>query len=175
MTKTTLGPGQDPKTRMGPLHTDTQRALVEAQVADAVSKGARVLTGGKRPAGDAFSRGFYLEPTLLTDVAHDSRMVKEEVFGPALPVWRVKDLDEAIALANDSPYGLGASVFTRDLKRAREAAERLEAGNVWVNSIEIGFDELPFGGVKDSGFGREHGPEALDYYLEPKGVVIATG
>jgi acyl-CoA reductase-like NAD-dependent aldehyde dehydrogenase len=173
--KTTLGPGEDPKTRMGPLHMEMQRDLVEAQVADAVAKGAKVLAGGKRPAGDGFSQGFYFEPTLLTDVPLDSRMVKEEVFGPALPVWRVKDLDEAIELSNDSPYGLGATVFTRDLKQAREAAERLEVGNVWINSLEIGFDEMPFGGVKESGLGREHGPEALDGYLESKGVVIATG
>ncbi len=173
--KTTVGPGENPQTRMGPLHTNVQREEVEAQVADAVSKGAKVLTGGKRPGGDGFDKGFYLEPTVLTEVSLDSRVVKEEVFGPALPVWRVKDLDEAIELANNSPYGLGASIFTRDLVRARVAAERLEAGNVWVNSLHIGFDEMPFGGVKESGLGREHGPEALDYYLEPKGVVIATG
>lgn len=173
--KTTIGPGENPQTKMGPLHTNVQRAEVEAQVADAVAKGARVLTGGKRPTGDGFDKGYYLEPTVLADVPLDSRMVKEEVFGPALPVWRVKDLDEAIEMANNSPYGLGASIFTHDLKRAREAAERLEAGNVWVNSLHIGFDEMPFGGVKESGLGREHGPEALDYYLEPKGVVIATG
>jgi acyl-CoA reductase-like NAD-dependent aldehyde dehydrogenase len=173
--KTTVGPGENPQTKMGPLHTDGQRVQVEAQVADAVARGARILTGGKRPSGDGFDKGYYLEPTVLADVPLDSRMVKEEVFGPALPVWRVKDLDEAIELANNSPYGLGASIFTRDLKRAHEAAERLEAGNVWVNSLHIGFDEMPFGGVKESGLGREHGPEALDYYLEPKGVVIATG
>lgn len=173
--KTTVGSGENPQTKMGPLHTNVQRTEVEAQVAEAVAKGARLLTGGKRPSGDGYDNGYFLEPTVLTDVPLDSRMVKEEVFGPALPVWHVKDLDEAIELANHSPYGLGASVFTRDLKRAREAAERLEAGNVWVNSLHIGFDEMPFGGVKESGLGREHGPEALDYYLEPKGVVIATG
>ncbi len=173
--KTTVGHGEDPKTRMGPMHTDTQRLLVEAQVGDAVARGARVLAGGKRPEGEIYGNGFYLEPTLLADVSPDSRMVKEEVFGPALPVWRVNALDEAIEMANNSPYGLGASIFTRDLKRAREAAEELQAGNVGVTTIEIGFDELPFGGVKQSGLGREHGPEALDYYVEPKAVAIATG
>jgi acyl-CoA reductase-like NAD-dependent aldehyde dehydrogenase len=173
--KTTVGPGENPQTKMGPLHTDVQRVEVEAQVAEAVAKGARILAGGKRPSGNGFDKGYYFEPTVLEDVPLDSRMAKEEVFGPALPVWRVKDLDDAIELANNSPYGLGASIFTRDLKRAREAAERLEAGNVWVNSLHIGFDEMPFGGVKESGIGREHGPEALDYYLEPKGIVIATG
>lgn len=173
--KTTVGAGENPQTKMGPLHTDVQRVEVEKQVADAVAGGARILAGGKRPSGDGFDKGYFLEPTVLSDVPLDSRMVKEEVFGPALPVWRVRDLDQAIELANNSPYGLGASIFTRDLKRARDAAERLEAGNVWVNSLHIGFDEMPFGGVKESGLGREHGPEALDYYLEPKGVVIATG
>lgn len=173
--KLKLGPGEDAATRMGPLHTSTQREEVEAQVADAVSRGARVLTGGQRPSGAPFDDGYFFSPTVLSDVSLDARMVKEEVFGPALPVWKVRDLDQAIEMANNSPYGLGASIFTRDLTKARWAAERLEAGNVWVNSLHIGFDEMPFGGVKESGLGREHGPEALDYYLEPKGVVIATG
>ena len=100
--------------------------------------------------------------------------MQEESFGPALPIFKVKDLDEAITRANNSIYGLGSSIWTRDLGKARAAAERLEAGNVWVNSLHIGYDEMPFGGVKYSGIGREHGPEALEYYLETKGVVIAT-
>jgi succinate-semialdehyde dehydrogenase/glutarate-semialdehyde dehydrogenase len=160
---------------MGPLHTAEQRAEVEAQVADAVNKGARVLTGGNRPQGAEFENGNFLNPTLLTDVSPDSKMVTEEVFGPALPIWRVKDLDHAIEMANSSIWGLGASIITRDLSKARYAAERLEAGNVWINSLHIGYDEMPFGGTKMSGIGREHGPEALEYYLETKGVVIATG
>jgi succinate-semialdehyde dehydrogenase / glutarate-semialdehyde dehydrogenase len=89
-------------------------------------------------------------------------------------VFKVKDLDEGIAKANSSIYGLGSSVWTKDLAKARRAAEKIEAGNVWVNSLHIGYDEMPFGGVKYSGFGREHGPEALEYYLETKGVVVAT-
>ena len=90
-----------------------------------------------------------------------------------LPVFRFRTLDEAIERANDSIYGLGASIWTRDLITANRAIDRLQAGNVWVNSLHYGYDELPFGGVKASGIGREHGPEALDYYLEPKGVVFA--
>src|SRR5262249_48138873 len=113
-------------------------------------------------------------PTVLTDVAPKARVVVEETFGPVLPVFKVKDLDEGIAKANESIYGLGSSVWTRGLAKARRAAERLQAGNVWINSLHIGYDEMPFGGVKYSGFGREHGLEALDHYLEPKGVVIAT-
>ncbi len=174
MGKLKVGNGQQ-DVFMGPLHTAQQREEVETQVADAVKKGARVLAGGKRPEGTEYEKGNFLLPTLLADASMDSKVVTEEVFGPALPIWRVKNLDEAIELANQSVWGLGASVFTRDLTKARYAAERIEAGNVWINSLHVGYDELPFGGTKMSGIGREHGPEALEYYLEPKGVVVATG
>jgi len=170
-----VGNGMNADTRVGPLHTAEQREEIEAQVADAVKRGAKVLAGGKRPEGVEFAKGFFYLPTLLADVPDDARIVEEESFGPALPVFKVKDLDEAIARANKSIFGLGSSIWTRDLTKARWAAERLEAGNVWINSLHIGFDEMPFGGVKYSGIGREHGPEALEYYLEPKGVVVATG
>ncbi|MGE5265434.1 MAG: aldehyde dehydrogenase family protein [Acidobacteriota bacterium] len=173
--KLKVGNGDQEGVFMGPMHTSAQREEVEAQVADAVNKGARVLAGGSRPKGAGYENGYFLNPTLLTDVPVDSKMVTEEVFGPALPVWRVKDLDQAIEMANNSMWGLGASIFTRDLTKARYAAESLQAGNVWINSLHIGYDELPFGGTKMSGIGREHGPEALEYYLETKGVVIATG
>lgn len=173
--KLKVGNGEQEGVFMGPMHTEVQRHEVEMQVTDAVNKGARVLAGADRPKGTEYEKGYFLSPTLLADVPVDSKMVTEEVFGPALPVWRVKDLDEAIAMANNSMWGLGASIFTRDLTRARYAAENLQAGNVWINSLHIGYDEMPFGGTKMSGIGREHGPESLDYYLEPKGVVIATG
>jgi len=169
-----IGNGLERETRLGPLHTAAQRQEIEEQVADAVKRGAKILAGGKRPDGPEFAKGFFYLPTLLADVSDDARIVQEESFGPALPLFKVKDLDEAIARANNSIYGLGSSIWTRDLGKARAAAERLEAGNVWVNSLHIGYDEMPFGGVKYSGIGREHGPEALEYYLEPKGVVIAT-
>jgi len=150
-----------------------QREEIESQVEDARSRGASVLVGGSRPEGDAFANGNYYLPTLIEKAPLDSRVVTEEVFGPVLPVFRFTDLDQAIELANDSIYGLGSSIWTRDLIKANRAIDRLQAGNVWVNSLHYGYDELPFGGVKASGLGREHGPEALDYYLEPKGVVIA--
>ena len=97
-----------------------------------------------------------------------------EVFGPALPVYTFKTLDEALEKANSSEFGLGSSIWTRNLLHANKGIDKLQAGNVWVNSLHYGYDELPFGGVKSSGVGREHGPEALDYYLEPKGVVVVN-
>jgi succinate-semialdehyde dehydrogenase/glutarate-semialdehyde dehydrogenase len=172
--KLTVGNGLEKTTRLGPMHTKVQREEIEAQVADATKRGAKVLIGGKRPEGAAFEKGFFYLPTVLADVPEDARAVKEETFGPLLPVFKIKDLDEGIAKANSSMYGLGSSVWTKDLANARRAAEKIEAGNVWINSLHIGYDEMPFGGVKFSGFGREHGPEALEYYLETKGVVIAT-
>ena len=175
MDKLLVGNGLEQGVIVGPLHTAAQRDEVEDQVNDAVKSGARVLAGGKRPAGDGFSKGNFYLPTLLADVADSSKILKEEVFGPALPILRVKDLDEAIEKANDSIYGLGSSIWTRDLDKATQAAERLEAGYTWINSPQIIFDELPFGGVKQSGLGKEHGEEALDYYMETKSVVVARG
>jgi acyl-CoA reductase-like NAD-dependent aldehyde dehydrogenase len=144
-------------------------------VSDAVQRGARLLAGGKRPTGDALAKGNFYLPTLLVDVDENSKVVKEEVFGPALPIMRVKDFEEAIEKANNSIYGLGSSIWTRDLYKATQAAERLDAGYTWINSPQIIFDELPFGGVKQSGLGKEHGEEALDYYMETKSVVVARG
>jgi succinate-semialdehyde dehydrogenase/glutarate-semialdehyde dehydrogenase len=173
--KLRVGNGLEAGVMLGPLHTAAQRDEVEAQVNDAVARGARVLTGGRRPAGKEFAKGNFYLPTLLVDVDEQSRVIQEEVFGPALPIMRVKDLDEAIEKANSSIYGLGSSIWTRDLGKAMLAAERLEAGYTWINSPQIIFDELPFGGVKQSGLGKEHGQEALDYYMETKSVVVTRG
>jgi acyl-CoA reductase-like NAD-dependent aldehyde dehydrogenase len=171
--KKTVGPGTDKASRMGPMHLDFQRQEIEEQVEDARGRGAQVVLGGARPDGDAFARGHFYLPTLIENAPRDARVVREEVFGPVLPMFRFSHLDDAIEQANDTEYGLGSSIWTRDLVNANRAIDRLQAGNVWVNSLHYGYDELPFGGVKASGLGREHGPEALDYYLEPKGVVIA--
>src|SRR5436853_1822761 len=167
-----MSKAEKPRIRMGPLHTAAQRDEIEAQVNDAIDRGAKVLLGGARPEGAQYEKGNYYLPTMLTDVPEDSRAMQEETFGPLLPIFRVNSLDEAIAKANNSIYGLGSSIWTKNLDNIETAIDRIEAGNVWVNSLHYGYDELPFGGVKASGFGREHGPEALDYYLEPKGVVI---
>ena len=171
--KLTLGNGLDKGTLIGPLHTDVQRTEVESQVQDAVDKGARILAGGKRPDEDSLQEGNYYLPTILDRVDDSSKMVREEVFGPALPLMRVKNLDEALEKANDHIYGLGSSIWTQNVDRAHKAAELLEAGYTWVNSAQIIFDELPFGGVKQSGLGKEHGSEAIDYYMETKSVVFA--
>ena len=167
-----VGPGTAEGTQMGPLHSARQLALIEEQVADAVDRGATVLCGAARPEGEAYDRGFFYQPTLLLEPPPDARVAVEETFGPVLPIWRVGGLDEAIERANDSPYGLGSAIWTRDLHRANLAAERLEAGYTWVNSINKVYDELPFGGLKQSGYGKEHGIEALDYYQETKSVVV---
>jgi succinate-semialdehyde dehydrogenase/glutarate-semialdehyde dehydrogenase len=165
-----VGIGSDPDSQLGPLHTEGQRAELERQIAQS---GGEILAGGKRPEGKDFERGWFMEATVLTDVPEDSRMLTEEVFGPALPIVIVKDLDEAIAKSNASMYGLGSSIWTKDLAKARRAAEQLEAGYTWINDIQVAYDQLPFGGTKQSGFGKEHGIEGLDGYLEKKSVVLA--
>ena len=167
-----VGPGTAEGVQMGPLHSQRQRALLEDQVADALDRGAKVLHGAARPEGGVFDRGFFYAPTLLLEPPADARVAVEETFGPVLPIWRVGGLEEAIERANDSPFGLGSAIWTRDLHRASLAAERLEAGYTWVNSVNKVYDELPFGGLKQSGYGKEHGIEALDYYQETKSVVV---
>ena len=169
-----LGSGLESDTRMGPMHMAERRQEMEEQIQDALDKGASVLTGGKRPEGSEYERGSFYEPTLLENVDDESRMVQEEVFGPALPIFKVQDLDEAIERANNSIYGLGSTIYTQDLNRANRAAETLDAGYTWINSPNIIYDEMPFGGFKQSGFGKEHGSEALDFYQETKSVVVAT-
>ncbi len=167
-----MSKAEKPFIRMGPLHTASQRDEVEAQLADAVAKGAEILVGGKRPEGEALSKGNFFTPAVVANVAEESKLVKEEVFGPVLPVFKVSALDEAIARANDSQWGLGSSIWTNNMKYANQAAREIQSGMLWVNQLHFGYDEMPFGGVKASGIGHEHGPEALEYYLEPKSVVF---
>jgi len=172
--KIRVGNGLKTDTLMGPLHTAEQRREVEEQVEDAVKRGAKILYGAQRPKGDDYEKGFYLQPTLLADVDPASRILQDECFGPALPIVRVKNLDHAIEQANNSIFGLGSSIWTRDINRAMTGAEQIEAGYTWINSAQIIYDELPFGGVKQSGLGKEHGEEAIEHYTESKSVVIAT-
>ncbi len=170
----TVGNGMSKETRMGPIHLDSQRKEIEEQVEDAKARGAKVIFGGERAKGGDLDKGFFYLPTLLSNVPDNAKVSVEETFGPVLPVFTFKTLDEAIEKANSSAFGLGSSIWTRNLNHANKAIDKFQAGNVWVNSLHYGYDELPFGGVKASGLGREHGPEALDYYLEPKGVVIVN-
>ncbi len=169
-----VGNGSKRETMVGPLHTAAQRKEIEEQVEDAKSRGATVLAGGARPQGTEFEQGHFYLPTLLTDVPTDAKVAVEETFGPVLPVWQVKDLEEAIARANDTIFGLGSYIWTRDLARATKGAEKIQAGYTWINSAQIIYDELPFGGMKQSGIGKEHGIEALDHYMETKSVVVAN-
>ncbi|MDH3676669.1 MAG: aldehyde dehydrogenase family protein [Anaerolineae bacterium] len=163
---------EKPRIRLGPLHTESQRVEVQEQLADAVAKGAKILVGGDIPDGDGLEKGYFYNPAVATNVPQDSRLVTEEVFGPVLPVFKVSSLEEAIAKANASAWGLGASIWTNNMKWANQAAREIQSGMLWINQIHYGYDEMPFGGVKASGIGREHGPEALNYYLEPKSVVF---
>ena len=172
--KLRVGNGLTRGTMLGPLHTKAQREEVEEQVADAVQRGAKVLVGGDRPTGDEYDKGNFLNPSVVVDVDPASKLLSDEVFGPALPVVRVKNLEEGLALANDSIFGLGSSIWTQDIDKAMFAAEKLDAGYTWVNSAQIIYDELPFGGVKQSGVGKEHGNEAVEHYSEVKSVVVAT-
>jgi succinate-semialdehyde dehydrogenase/glutarate-semialdehyde dehydrogenase len=169
-----VGRGDAQGTQMGPMHTDAQRAEVAGQVAKSLDAGGELRAGGGPPDDSDLQDGFFYMPTIVVDPPHDSPMATEEVFGPALPIWRVADLDEAIARANASPFGLGSSVWTKNLQRAREAATRIEAGYTWINSRTKVYDELPFGGWKSSGYGKEHGEEAFDFYTETKSVVLGA-
>ena len=152
-----LGRGDDPSTDIGPLIRDRQVGIVEEQVSEAVAQGAKVLCGGRRPDLPGLN-GFFYEPTVITRVNHHMRLMREETFGPVLPVMVVEDEAEAVALANDSVYGLSASIWTRDLKRGERLARQIEAGAVMVNDCisYFGISEAPHGGPKMSGIGRTH-------------------
>jgi len=156
---------EKPKLRMGPIHTKAGRDELLAQIE---ASDGELLTGG----GTLGDKGWFLEPAVVAEPAEDSRLMTEEVFGPVLPVSRYSDFDDAIRRANDTPYGLGSSIWTHDARLIHRAAQEIDSGMTWVNQIHYGYDELPFGGVKDSGFGKEHGIEALDSYVELKSVVV---
>jgi succinate-semialdehyde dehydrogenase/glutarate-semialdehyde dehydrogenase len=157
-----------PKLRMGPIHTKAGRDELLEQIEDGVSNGAEVLVGGGTTDND---KGWFLEPAVIA-AEGESRLTTEEVFGPVLPVFRYTEFDDAIKRANDTPYGLGSSLWTHDARLIHRAAQEIDSGMTWVNQIHYGYDELPFGGVKASGFGKEHGLEALDSYVELKSVVV---
>jgi acyl-CoA reductase-like NAD-dependent aldehyde dehydrogenase len=160
---------EKPKLRMGPIHTKAGRDELLEQIEDGVAKGGELLIGG---GTTDHAKGWFLEPAVVADPGTDSKLTREEVFGPVLPVFRFSDFDDAIARANDTPYGLGSSIWTHDARLIHRAAQEIDSGMTWVNQIHYGYDELPFGGVKASGYGKEHGIEALDSYVEIKSVVV---
>jgi phenylacetaldehyde dehydrogenase len=161
-----LGSGLDPTTQMGPLVSEEQFQRVSGFLESGRSDGATALAGGGRH-GD---RGYFIEPTVLTNTRPDMKVVREEIFGPVLVAAPFSDLDEIAAVANDSEYGLGAGIWTRDISKAHALAKKLRAGTVWINCYNVFDASLPFGGYKQSGWGREMGGEVLNNYTEVKAV-----
>lgn len=167
-----VGPALDESTQLGPIVSARQLECVIGYLEGAVDDGAQILTGGQQLHGEAYREGWYVGPTIVTDVRDDMPIAREEVFGPVVVAMPFDDEDEVIARSNDSQYGLAAGVWTTNLGRAHRLAEQLEAGTVWVNTHNLSSPGMPFGGVKQSGLGREGGLDALDQYLEQKAVVI---
>jgi succinate-semialdehyde dehydrogenase/glutarate-semialdehyde dehydrogenase len=163
-----VGRGVDDGVEVGPLIDDTQRTKVSELVADAIGRGATAVVGGQARDG----AGYFYEPTVLADVPEDADLRQEEIFGPVAPVFGFADEEEAIAAANDTEYGLVAYVFTRDLKRALRVCEGLQTGMIGLNQGVVSNAQAPFGGVKQSGFGREGGYEGIEEYLDTKYVAI---
>lgn len=163
-----IGPGLESTTDLGPMTAAKYRAKVEEHVADAVQSGAKVLAGGKRPA--QFDRGFYYEPTVLVNVNHNMLCMRQETFGPTIPVMPYRNFDEAITLVNDSDYGLGACLRTNDPQLAKRFFEEVQAGTIWINDPLTDNYGGPFGGFKMSGNARELGEEGLESFLETKHV-----
>ena len=162
-----LGPGLDARTQMGPLVSQTQLERVSGFLHSGQQQGARALCGGKR-RGDS---GYFVEPTVLVDTSPDMKVYQEEIFGPVVTVTSFKNADDdLVARANDTAYGLAAGIYTRDMARAQRIANRLRAGTVWINCYNIFDAAMPFGGYKQSGWGREMGHNALENYLETKSV-----
>jgi phenylacetaldehyde dehydrogenase len=161
-----LGPGMEPGTQMGPLVSDEQLRRVTGYLESGQADGATALTGGGR-LGD---RGYFVEPTVITNTRPDMKIVREEIFGPVVVAAPFQDLDEIAAAANDSEYGLGAGIWTKDISKAHALAKKLRAGTVWINCYNVFDAALPFGGYKQSGWGREMGHQVLEAYTEVKAV-----
>jgi succinate-semialdehyde dehydrogenase/glutarate-semialdehyde dehydrogenase len=164
------GDPADPTTTIGPLFSEAALDNLLRQIDGAVKAGATLVTGGKR----IDRPGFYLEPTIITGISKTNPLHKEEAFGPVLTVYIVETEEEAIAVANDTPYGLGSSVMTADLERAKRVAARIEAGMVFINSGVYTGPETPFGGVKNSGFGRELGAAGIAEFVNRKLIRVAS-
>jgi succinate-semialdehyde dehydrogenase/glutarate-semialdehyde dehydrogenase len=168
--KLTVGNGLDEGVKMGPLAHDRRLTAIEGFVADAVENGAKILTGGKRKG----NKGYFFEPTVMTGVSNDARIMNEEPFGPLAPINSFSSIDEVIEEANRLNYGLAAYAYTNSAKTAQDLGAKIESGQVSINHHGLGLVDTPFGGVKDSGYGSEGGPEGLDAYMTTK-LVSQTG
>ncbi|MGA0735113.1 MAG: aldehyde dehydrogenase family protein [Steroidobacteraceae bacterium] len=167
-----VGDPLNPVSEMGPVNSARQFARMQSFIEEANTEGARLVTGGKRPSGDSFEQGYWLEPTLYADVSREMRIVREEIFGPIVCAQRWRTESEAIELANDTPYGLTAAVWTRDLATGLRMTRAIEAGTVWLNTAGQHFVGAPFGGWKDSGLGAEECLEELFSYSRLKAVHV---
>jgi betaine-aldehyde dehydrogenase len=165
-----LGNPMGPDVDLGPLASDAQRTKVESRLAQSRQQGAKVACGGRRP--EKFGNGYYFEPTVLTGVNESMDLMNSETFGPIAPIQVVKSFEEAIERANQSKYGLGASILTNDLEKAMTAAQNIKAGTFWINDPLTDNDAAPFGGMRLSGNGRELGIEGLDDFREAKHILI---
>jgi betaine-aldehyde dehydrogenase len=169
--KIKLGSSLDFETQMGPLISEAQRKKVAAYVEKAIKDGAKLLCGGKIPVAAELKNGLFFEPTVLKDVKPDTAIFKEEVFGPVACLNKFSDIDEAVKLANASDFGLAASIWTKNEVLAQELTFRINAGTVWVNTYGMFYNELPYGGFKQSGFGKELGREGFLEYTRLKNIV----
>ncbi len=167
-----LGNSLDFETQIGPLVSETQRKKVIAYVEKAVKQGAKLLCGGKIPVGQDFKNGFFFEPTVLGSILSEMAIFKEEVFGPVACLSKFSGIEEAIKLANCSEFGLAASLWTKDTALAEDLSNRLNAGTIWVNTYGMFYNELPYGGFKQSGFGKELGREGFLEYTRLKNMVL---
>ena len=164
------GDPMDKETTLAPLSSSQALKTLLGQVEEAVGRGARLLMGGRRIDGE---RGEFMQPTILTDIAPDNPAYHQEFFGPVALFFRVPDEDAAVKLANDSPFGLGGSVFTSDIERGRDVARRIDTGMVFINSSAVSSPELPFGGVKNSGYGRELSSAGIQEFVNKKLIRVA--
>jgi aldehyde dehydrogenase (NAD+)/betaine-aldehyde dehydrogenase len=169
-----VGDPLDKSSHLGPLISPERIALMESYVESAKRDAGRILAGGHRLTDGALAKGNYFAPTVIVDLPHSSRCVQEEIFGPIVVINKWKNDDEVIALANETIYGLAAMVWTQNMTRAQKFVRTIKAGTVAVNTIATALPGLPFGGYKQSGFGREMGIEAMDAYLETKTVLTGV-
>ncbi|RFC68795.1 MULTISPECIES: betaine-aldehyde dehydrogenase [Mesorhizobium] len=170
-----IGDPLDPETQMGPLINKMQYDKVLGYIEIGKADGATLHYGGGVPKLQGFENGYFVEPTIFSDVQDDMRIAREEIFGPVMSVLSFRDEDEAVTRANDTPFGLSAGVFTRDLPRAHRVIGQLQAGTCWINNYNLTPVEMPFGGYKQSGIGRENGMAALAHYSQLKSVYVETG